>query len=356
MQHLDEGIIHGWLDGALSPEEAARAETHVASCPACADAVAEARGLIAASSRILTALDNVPSVRVSPGPRRMRPSLTTWLVRERIAAVMTLVVAGGALALVLARDTPQATQADLESVPMALEIAAADSPVAPAPAPVAPEEPAAEDRARSTRGAVSLPSSPSPTVAANQAVDSSAVELLQQGPVVAEAGRAAAAPTDDSIRSVTVATAQRAGARESTAPASDARAEKAVSELARRRSADASARYARPATPSSAVGAAAAAPAPAVGPSLVQEEGVTEEGRDVRRRIYRVGGVLVTLDERAPTGRDMEASGRIANAPPADTAMTIRTIRWRNATGTEFTLTGPVSLQRLEEIKKLLGY
>ena len=60
MQHLDEGTIHSWLDGALSSEEAARAEAHVAECPQCAAAVAEARGFIAASSRILTALDHVP--------------------------------------------------------------------------------------------------------------------------------------------------------------------------------------------------------------------------------------------------------------------------------------------------------
>ena len=69
MQHLDEGTIHAWLDGALSADEAARAEAHVASCSACADAVAEARGLIAASSRILTALDNVPNVRGAGGAR-----------------------------------------------------------------------------------------------------------------------------------------------------------------------------------------------------------------------------------------------------------------------------------------------
>jgi anti-sigma factor RsiW len=28
MQHPDEGTIHAWLDGALSPEEAARVEAH----------------------------------------------------------------------------------------------------------------------------------------------------------------------------------------------------------------------------------------------------------------------------------------------------------------------------------------
>ena len=60
MQHLDEGTIHAWLDGQLPREEAQRVEAHVAECRQCADAVAEARGLIAASSRILMALDNVP--------------------------------------------------------------------------------------------------------------------------------------------------------------------------------------------------------------------------------------------------------------------------------------------------------
>src|SRR5262245_40545721 len=60
MQHLDEGTIHAWLDGQLPREEALAVEAHVAECRQCADAVAEARGLIAASSRLLTALDSVP--------------------------------------------------------------------------------------------------------------------------------------------------------------------------------------------------------------------------------------------------------------------------------------------------------
>ena len=60
MQHPEEGIIHAWLDGALPADEAARLEAHIASCEACAATVAEARGMIAASSRIVGHLDVVP--------------------------------------------------------------------------------------------------------------------------------------------------------------------------------------------------------------------------------------------------------------------------------------------------------
>ena len=61
MQHPDEGTIHGWLDGALTPEEAIATEAHVASCAECAAVVPEARGIRAAATRILSALEEVPA-------------------------------------------------------------------------------------------------------------------------------------------------------------------------------------------------------------------------------------------------------------------------------------------------------
>jgi hypothetical protein len=95
MQHLDEGTIHSWLDGALSAEEAARVEAHVAECPQCAAAVAEARGFIAASSRILTALDHVPRG-VVPAAQPIK-----WYNRSAWrAAAAVLVVAVGSLMVV----------------------------------------------------------------------------------------------------------------------------------------------------------------------------------------------------------------------------------------------------------------
>ncbi len=59
MGHLDEGLVHAWLDDALPAEEARDIATHVQSCVSCAALVAEARGFIAASTRIVAQLDHV---------------------------------------------------------------------------------------------------------------------------------------------------------------------------------------------------------------------------------------------------------------------------------------------------------
>ena len=107
MQHLDEGTIHSWLDGALSADEAARVEAHVKECPQCAAAVAEARGFIAASSRILTALDNAPRGVIPVAAPKKRVDPIVW----RVAATL-LVVAAGTL-VVLRGGGRQALQAPI---------------------------------------------------------------------------------------------------------------------------------------------------------------------------------------------------------------------------------------------------
>ena len=102
MQHLDEGTIHAWLDGALDAEESARVEEHVAQCAACSAAVAEARGFAAGASRILTALDQTPggvaprSATFDAKPRRS-PSLwgALHLTPARAAAAALIFVAAG---------------------------------------------------------------------------------------------------------------------------------------------------------------------------------------------------------------------------------------------------------------------
>jgi hypothetical protein len=191
MQHLDEGTIHAWLDGQLPRDEAAAVEVHVAECRECADAVAEARGLIAASSRILLALDGVPR---EVAPKREQPSAVgqeplaishqpsavsstagaagssaaampatvrarrRWFSAPSLAAAATIVVAVGTLTIVRARDDESARSpfesavvSDRASAPSTdTATATASMPVRPSapPAPAISEAPTATPEAR----------------------------------------------------------------------------------------------------------------------------------------------------------------------------------------------------------------
>ena len=115
MQHLDEGTIHAWLDGELPADEAEKIAAHANECAECGALVAEARGLIAASTRILTALDNVPAgvmpsglappekPAVAGGP----PFRRHWYDRTDVrAAAAVLFVAGASLVAVRATRNP----------------------------------------------------------------------------------------------------------------------------------------------------------------------------------------------------------------------------------------------------------
>jgi hypothetical protein len=94
MPRPDEGLIHAWLDGQLPPEEAARIEALAATDPEWAAAVAEARGLVAASSRILSALDHVPAGVVPRGTSARTGHRLPWWTKIAAAVV---VVAGGSV-------------------------------------------------------------------------------------------------------------------------------------------------------------------------------------------------------------------------------------------------------------------
>ena len=80
-QHPDEGTIHAWLDGALDGAATDALAAHVASCRACAERVAEARGLIAGASRIVRALDE-RTTSATPAWGQAAVPATTAAVRE----------------------------------------------------------------------------------------------------------------------------------------------------------------------------------------------------------------------------------------------------------------------------------
>ncbi len=108
MQHLEEGVIHAWLDGELSLEEASALEQHVALCGACSDKVIEARGLVAASSRIVSALDGVPAEVVPMRAVRRK----SWYSNTQFrAAAAVLIVAGASLVVLRSGENPATDRA-----------------------------------------------------------------------------------------------------------------------------------------------------------------------------------------------------------------------------------------------------
>lgn len=125
----DEGLIHAWLDGELGAEEAARVERLVAEDAEWGAATAEARGLVAASTRILGALDvvagdvipRVPTVQVRQQVRRWR--VPTWL---KVAAGFVFVAGVGYLGL----DRTETMTAPVEEELVAPTVASAAAPVA----------------------------------------------------------------------------------------------------------------------------------------------------------------------------------------------------------------------------------
>ncbi len=97
--HLDEGVIHAWLDGELHGEQVARITAHVATCAECAARVAEARGLIAGAHRVVTLLDDAPLAAMTPATTPTAGTeLSVWRLlrvtpaRAAIAAVLVVAV------------------------------------------------------------------------------------------------------------------------------------------------------------------------------------------------------------------------------------------------------------------------
>jgi hypothetical protein len=115
MQHLDEGTIHAWLDGALTPLEAEQATKHAGECATCAAAVAEARGIIAGSARIVAALDDVPGGVIPAGGKATPPASgsSAWrrlrLTPGRAALAATILLAVGTTLTLRSSSVPSST-------------------------------------------------------------------------------------------------------------------------------------------------------------------------------------------------------------------------------------------------------
>ena len=166
MNHLDEGTIHAWLDNELPADQARAVEEHVRDCRPCADAVAEARGLVAASSRILGALDDVPAKVIPQVPARKAKSVwraAPWVTGIAAVLVAAVVLKTGDEASRTMSAPMEARVADLTDTQAANLVAAPPPPAVPTiSAPrlevaqgraVGPQQKGAQPRVRAGAGA-----------------------------------------------------------------------------------------------------------------------------------------------------------------------------------------------------------
>jgi anti-sigma factor RsiW len=203
MQHPDEGTIHAWLDGQLPATEAAAIDAHVAECRSCADAVAEARGLIAASSRILTTLDGVPRdvAPKQPAPNAVvdlparsapvvRRAPRRWLSGPSLAAAAVVMVAVGTF-------TVSRRSGDRNAIGVEQEAADASGPLArdsiAYPVPSAVVAPASPPPAAVGAPNVVARSPESRSVAADQAFGDRAVRANEPAKATVQGALGAAA-------------------------------------------------------------------------------------------------------------------------------------------------------------------
>ncbi|GEM_PF-2528095 len=216
--HPAEGLLHEWLDEQLSVDNAAAVESHVAGCAECGALVAEARGLIAASHRILSALDDVPA-NVIPvtaeaatlhhrvvdlaTARQSQHSLrhardafqplrtsTRWRQWAKVAAVLLVVLVPGYALFKSDGSTPVASEQSLSITDSSA--GAAPSTAAP-PAGTATTVPApAADKAANAVATVASPSVPTGNAAAKS--EPAGVSRAEAEHVVADAARMFASP------------------------------------------------------------------------------------------------------------------------------------------------------------------
>jgi hypothetical protein len=159
MSQVDEGLIHAWLDGQLPADDASRVERLVASDAEWAAAAAEARGLVAGASRILGALDHVPSAYAGGhlernAPHRPSVSRVSWGAPwVRAAAAVVLVAGISSVVWMRMPQNPTSTR-DRDTPGMM------PGPASPSASPPAPSAPTGVGAETGARGEVKQTTSP----------------------------------------------------------------------------------------------------------------------------------------------------------------------------------------------------
>lgn len=93
MSHVDDGTVHAYLDGELTPAERAQLEAHVAECVTCRTRLADERALADRAGQLLGYAQ--PVERPAPPLHQLRPPRLVWRVRVPLAWAATVLVAVG---------------------------------------------------------------------------------------------------------------------------------------------------------------------------------------------------------------------------------------------------------------------
>ena len=96
MSHVDDGMLHAYLDGELAPADARGVDAHMAQCPDCRRRLDEERALIARAAELL-ALATPPDRQVPPfrAGDVKAPTRVWWRVRLPLAWAATVALALG---------------------------------------------------------------------------------------------------------------------------------------------------------------------------------------------------------------------------------------------------------------------
>ena len=129
MSHVDDGTLHAYLDGELSPAEVQGVEAHLAQCPACRGRLDEERALITRAGELL-ALAAPPDRELPPFRAGDVKPLTRlwWKVRLPLAWAATVVVALG-IGTYLGKGVEKVPQAPTASDTQPVELKALQAPI-----------------------------------------------------------------------------------------------------------------------------------------------------------------------------------------------------------------------------------
>jgi hypothetical protein len=95
MSHVDDGTLHAYLDGELTPVESERLDAHLAACQACRARLEEERALIERASKLLSRAVPPTPERAAPPLHQLRRPRVGWRLRMPLAWAATVLMAVG---------------------------------------------------------------------------------------------------------------------------------------------------------------------------------------------------------------------------------------------------------------------